>query len=227
MKKLLLVAAVFALTAAPALAETASKDGTEVDVIPTGVEEIPTLTRADFEFNTGGYIDFVPTTGGSHDGWGEWFITTVYNDTGNDLLLVEFGFPCCGPCTGDYGWLVWTDVGGMIPPGGDAYTAEYYGGPWCPDDSNPDTFPPTDYTYLDMSAEGIVIPAGNFFCFGYDVTGNGGQTDYNGYNTWAWYSGYWDPDMGWGRTAILQVFANYGGVSTGETTWGSVKALFR
>jgi len=33
--------------------------------------------------------------------------------------------------------------------------------------------------------------------------------------------------INWGGTAILQVFADYGGESTGETTWGSVKALFR
>ena len=64
-------------------------------------------------------------------------ITTVYNDTGSDLTLTELGFPCAGPMTEDYGWLVWLGLGGLVAPTGDAYTADYFGqftpvdpGPW-------------------------------------------------------------------------------------------------
>ena len=113
-----------------------------------------------------------------------------------------------GPATGAYGWLVWTNVGGLNAPAGDATTADYYGS-FTPVDPNPKTFPPTTYTYIDISAQNIVIPAGNYFCIGYDVTGNGGQTSFNGVDTWAWYGSVWDPDQGWSRTAILQVTADY------------------
>jgi hypothetical protein len=77
-----------------------------------------------------------------------------------------------------------------------------------------------------VSAAGIVIPDGTYFCFGYDNTGTGGQTTFNGVDTWAWYNAYWDPDQDWGRTAILQVKANYFGTPVSETTWGAIKSLF-
>ena len=181
-------------------------------------------TAEDFEYNTGGALGTVPTTGGSSSGWGEWFINTVHNDTGYDLVLTEFGFPCCGPPTGTYGWIVWYDVGGMNPPPGEASTADCYG-EFAPVDPNPGTFPPTTYTYIDLTGEDIIIPDGNYFCFGYDNTGIGGQIDYNGVETWAWYEGVWDSDVPWGRTAIHQVLANYY-VALDQATWGSIKTSF-
>lgn len=225
LKRFLFLAAVLALVASPALGFTASKDGTPIDWNP-GETNIPSQTRADFEYNTGGYINAVPTTGGSHDGWGEWFITVVLNDTGHDLCLIEFGFPCCGPPTEEYGWIVWEDVGGINPPPGDAYTADWHG-PFTPVDPGPGTFPPTVYTYIDVSGEGIVIPNGAYLCFGYDNTDTGGQVEFNGVQTWAWYTGVWDPDINWGRTAVLQVFGNYGPTATAADTWGDIKALYR
>ena len=178
----------------------------------------------DFEYNTGGALGTVPTTGGSSTGWGEWFITSVLNDTGQDLKLMEFGFPCCGPATGPYGWIVWIDVGGLAPPAGEASTADYYG-TFTPVDPGPGTFPPTVYTYVDVSAFDVIIPAGNYFCFGYDNTDTGGQIVFNGVDTWAWYEGLWDPDQAWGRTAILEVLADYY-TALDRTTWGSIKSTF-
>jgi hypothetical protein len=218
-----LLIVVFATSAA--LAGSASKTGAYTEP-KKGPGSEPSGIRYDWWYNTGGVLDFVPDLGGSHDGWGEWFITTVYNDSGDDLILVEFGFPCGGPPTETYGWIVWLDMGGYVPPGGNAYTAEYYG-PFTPVDPDPETLPPTTYTYVDVSSEMIVVPAGTYFCFGYDNTGMGGQTSYNGVQTWAWYSGYWDPDVGWGRTAILQVKANFYGTAVDESTWGAIKGLFR
>jgi len=224
--KLMLAVAILALIVSPVLAETtACKDGTPAKLIAAPPTE-PSTIRYDFAYNTGGALDFVPTTGGSYDGWGEWFITTVYNNTGQDLVLVEFGFPCCGPPTEPYGWLVWTDMGGYVPPGGNAYSAEYYGS-FTPVDSNPSTFPPTTYTYIDVSLENIIIADGTYFCFGYDNTGNGGQTTFNGVDTWAWWYAAWDPDQDWGRTAIHQVKANYFGTPVEDSTWGAIKSLFK
>ena len=223
--KLLLAVAILALIVSPALGETsASKDGSWVKPRPVAPGESSTI-RYDFQYNTGGVLDFVPTTGGSSDGWGEWFITTAYNGTGMDLILVEFGFPCCGPPTEAYGWVVWTGMGGYVSPGGNVYSAEYFGS-FVPVDPDPTTFPPTTYTYIDVSAEGIVIPDGTYFCFGYDNTGTGGQTTFNGVDTWAWYDGLWDPDQSWSRTAILQVKANYFGTPVSRSSWGAIKSLF-
>ncbi len=225
MRTIFVFTALLAFAIAPAASDTASKDGSPVIVNP-GDDSAPSYIRTDYEYNTGGTIDFVPTTGGSHDGWGEWFVTTVYNNTGYDITLVELGFPCCGPPTEEFGWLVWTNVGGIVPPSGNAYTADYYG-PFTPVDPNPETFPPTVYTYIDISAEGILFEDGTYLCFGYDNTGNGGQTDFNGVDTWAWYNNMWDPDQSWGRTAILQIKGNYGVTPADETSWGAVKSLFR
>jgi hypothetical protein len=228
MKALLVILALTALVASPAFAFTASKDNTPIELNP-GPPSVPSTLRSDFEYNTCGTMDCVPTTGGSHDGWGEWFIVTLQNTTGQDLWVKEFGFPCCGPATGDCGWIVWTNTGGdHAPYSGDGCTAEYMG-VFTPVDPNPETFPPTTYTYIDVTAERICIPAGNYWTFGYDVTGNGGQVSYNGVQTYAWYSGAWDPDPGWGRTAVLQVKADYGcnGVPANKTLWGAIKSLFR
>jgi hypothetical protein len=216
---------ILAIAAASALGGSASKTGAGVEP-KTGPASDPSTIRYDWAYNTGGGLDFVPDLGGSNDGWGEWFITTAYNNSGEDLLLVEFGFPCAGPATETYGWIVWLDMAGYVAPGGGAYTAEYWGS-FTPLDPDPETWPPTTYTYVDVSTEGIVVPDGTYFCFGYDNTGMGGQTSYNGVETWAWYGGYWDPDVSWGRTAILQVKANFHGTPVDESTWGAIKGLYR
>jgi|GEM_PF-605890 len=180
---------------------------------------------ADYEFATDA-MDAVPTTGGSHDGWGEWFVTAFENDTGEDVQLQIMGFPCCG--TGDSdpndGWLVWTDVGGMNAPSGAADTRDF-GGQYTPVDQADDTFPPVTYTYVDITSENIVIPAGNFFAIGYDVIGNGGQIDVNGHETWGWYGGAWDADSGYSRTALIQVTGTTSGSTIEEVTWGQIKEL--
>jgi hypothetical protein len=216
--------AVLALVAATAFAESASKIGNSQPSVPATPGEASTL-RADFEYNTGGVIDFVPDMGGSHDGWAEWFVTAVYNNTGYTLKLLELGFPCAGPPTGTYGWLVWTDAAGMVAPPGSASTADFYG-TFTPVDPNPETLPPTTYTYVDIATADILVADGTYFVIGYDNTGMGGMTGYNGVETWGWYGGVWDPDSDWGRTAILQVKANHATTPVENESWSYIKALF-
>lgn len=179
-------------------------------------------SAADFEYNTGGAMGTVPTTGGSADGWGEWFIVPIMNDSGQELMLTELGFPCGGPATGDYGWVVWTDVGGLTPPAGAAATADF-SGPFTPVNPDPETSPPVDYSYIDVTAENIVIADGAYFCVGYDNTGIGGQIDFNGTDTYAWYGGVWDGDQAWSRTAIIEVSADFV-QALDQHTWGAIKA---
>ena len=224
MKKLFIILSI-CLIASIASGAVVDKIGTDVPTKPATIQGSES-SRDDWVYNTGGSEDFVPTLQGSGDGWGEWFITTVMNDTGGDLYLTELGFPCSGPATEEYGWVVWVGLGGMVAPAGDAYTADFYGS-FTPVEPDPNV-DPRAYTYIDISDVNIVIPAGTYFCFGYDNTGLGGQTEANGVETYAWYQGAWDPDSGWGRTAILQVKANFeGSVATHGATWSQVKTLYR
>jgi hypothetical protein len=223
--RLMMCVAVLVLAAGPALGGTASKDGSWNDAVPS-VHGAPSAWRADFEYNTAGSIDYVPATGGSSDGWAEYFVAPVQNATGHKLHLVELGFPCAGPPSPTYGWLVWVNLGGYAPPAGDPTTADHFG-PLTPVDSNPLTFPPTTYTYVDISAQSIIINAGETFGIGYDNTGMGGMLLFNGTETWGWYAGAWDSDQPWGRTAVLQVKASFFDTPVEATTWGTLKALFQ
>lgn len=157
--------------------------------------------QADWEYSTAGTIDAVPTTGGSSDGWGEHFITMVTNNTGSDQLLVEFGFPCGG--TIGSAWKVW--MGATQPSD---FSGEDFGGSFTATDSDDQTNPPVNYTYVDVSGDNVVIPDGATFWFGYTNPGISGQIDFNGVDTYAWYSGAWDPDQPWGRTTVMQFRAN-------------------
>jgi len=180
----------------------------------------------DYEYNTGGSMEFVSDMQGSSTGWGEWFAVTLLNDTGHDLVITEFGFPCCGDATDTLGWIVYTNVGGANPPAGDPSTCDF-NGPFTP--VEPAGGDPSVYTYVDVTADNVLIPSGNYWCFGYDNTDLGGQTAFNGVETWSWYdtgSGFvWDTDSSWGRTGILQVKANYA-AALESATWGSIKSTF-
>ncbi|MCA9728792.1 MAG: hypothetical protein R3E12_11980 [Candidatus Eisenbacteria bacterium] len=226
LRKVLASLVIALVVGSPALGASAHKDGTPTPTQAPGVPSAEGAGGYDWAYGTGGALDVVPTTGGSAAGWGEWFITTVYNDSGQDVTLTELGFPCSGPTTGTYGWIVWLGLGGLIPPAGQASTADYYG-TFTPNDPDPNSFPPTVYSYVDVSGAGIVVPAGTYFCFGYDNTGTGGQIDFNGVETWAWYSGVWDPDVNYGRTALLQVKGIFGPTPVQESSWGKVKQLYK
>jgi hypothetical protein len=80
-----------------------------------------------------------------------------------------------------------------------------------------------------VASANVCIPSGNWWTFGYNVTGNGGQISYNGVDTYGWYGGVWDPDPNYGRTAVLQVKADFdcGGVTVRDSSWGKIKALYQ
>lgn len=179
----------------------------------------------DFEYNTSGTIGLLPTYVGSSDGWAEYFIVPVQNTTGQALAIKEFRFPCCGPTTSAYGWVVWTGLTGMVPPSGDPTTAGYYGSftPAIPTGGVAGDI--TEYTIVDVSAAGIVIPAGGYWCFGYDNTMLGGQIASNGVVTYGWYEGVWDPDDSWGRTDLLEFAADYV-TALNSATWAEIKTQF-
>ncbi|MBN2170692.1 MAG: hypothetical protein JW819_05140 [Candidatus Krumholzibacteriota bacterium] len=222
LRKLLIAAAILAL-ALPALAATASKDGTPIDVTATGVQGFS--VREDFEYNTGGAIDIVCTTSGSEDGWAWYILHVLTNTTGFDLAVTELAFPCNlgdGGVTMPVEWVIY--AGSALP--GDPYTTAWtYSGDFDPVDTS-GTFPATVYTYIDVSAAGIVIPNGASVVWGYENPGLCGQVSYNGVETFGWYSGMWESDVSWGRTAVMQVKANYVGTPTQDASISAVKALY-
>ena len=186
---------------------------------PSPVATASRLPDADFVFNTGGQADALPTTGGSSDGWGSHFVASATNTTGQDLYLIEFGFPCAGSTYGQ--WFVSLDG---LPSGP---SAEFQGF-FFPVVDDPEAFPPATYTYVTVNDFLVVIPAGVTFYFGYANPGVGGQVPYNGTETWAWYQDAWDPDRAYGRTALLQVKASFSApIATESHGFGDIKALYR
>ncbi len=212
------------LFAASASADIVGKNGETAPARPPGDPGEDSSSRSDFEFNSSGVMNSPATMAGSAEGWGEWFVTTLQNDSGHPLRLTELAFPCTGPPTGNWGWLVWADLGGPGPPHLGPASADFKG-VFTPalDDS---LSPPAIYTSVDLESVEIIIGEGSWFAFGYDVTHLGGQIASGGPETWAWFGNAWDPDSQWGRAAILQIRADYEAVATGRSSWSDLKRLY-
>jgi FlgD Ig-like domain len=152
---------------------------------------------ADVEYSTTGTMDTPATMGGDRDGWGTEFITRWDNMTGSDVLIEEFGWPCGGWWA--QFWYVWiTDTRPADP-----YTLEYYGS-FVATSEDDTEWPPSLYTYVNMTDEGIVIPAGASMYFGYGNPGMGGQISSIGIDTYSWLDDAWDTDSDFGRTTVMQ-----------------------
>jgi|GEM_PF-2470705 len=173
---------------------------------------------ADVEYSTTGAMDTPATLGGDRDGWGTEFITRWDNLTGADVIIEEFGWPCGGWWS--QFWYVWiTDT---LPA--DPYTLEYYGSFVAASEDDTE-WPPSVYTYVDVSDEGIVVPAGASMYFGYGNPGMGGQIPFNGTETFSWLDDAWDMDGDFGRTAVLQFKGTFGVASAAGETPGAVALL--
>ena len=173
---------------------------------------------ADVEYSTTGAMDTPATMGGDRDGWGTEFITRWDNTTGADVIIEEFGWPCGGWWS--QFWYVWiTDT---LPA--DPYTLEFYGS-FVATSEDDTEWPPSLYTYVDVSDEGIVIPAGASMYFGYGNPGMGGQIAFNGVETFSWLDDAWDMDGDFGRTAVMQFKGSFGTSSGGRRDPGAVALL--
>ncbi|MBN2170693.1 MAG: hypothetical protein JW819_05145 [Candidatus Krumholzibacteriota bacterium] len=223
LKKLVILMAIMAI-AVPAWSAVVSRDGTEVDSNPSVLVGEVSIVRSDFEYNTGGAIDVIPTLGGSASGWAWYILHVLTNSTGHDLWVKELGFPC-NMGTGEVTWPVeWVFYAGGLP--GDPYaTAWTFSGDFTPVDTGT-TLPPTIYTYIDVEADMVILPNGSSWAWGYENPGYCGQVSYNGVETWGWWSGLWESDVSWGRTAVLQIKADYYTTPVQDATISAVKALF-
>lgn len=212
---LVLAPAVFAAHQAPT-----GKNSQMAELTPAVASPIPSTVRAMVEYNTAGEVDTPATAAGDRDGWGTEFVTRWDNTTGEDITITEFGWPCAGWWANF--WYVWIST--ELPA--DPYTLEFYGSfvAAVEDDTE---YPPSMYTYIDMTEEGIIIPAGASMYFGYGNPGLAGQVYGSSAPTYSWYEDSWDSDNGFGRTTILQFKGDPAPVDTHGERFGSVKALYR
>ena len=186
-------------------------------LLAIGLLGAPTLA-ADVEYSTTGAMDTPAALGGDRDGWGTEFITRWDNATGHDVIIEEFGWPCGGWWS--QFWYVW--ISDTLPP--DPYTLEYYGSFVAASEDDTE-WPPSVYTYVDVSGEGLVVPAGASMYFGYGNPGMGGQIGFNGVQTYSWLDEAWDMDGDFGRTAVMQFKGSFGTVAVQDETPGSAVLL--
>ncbi|PID80804.1 hypothetical protein CSA17_02135 [bacterium DOLJORAL78_65_58] len=159
---------------------------------------VPAVALAsDVEYSTAGAMDTPATDGGDWENWGTDFVTRWDNDTGHDVRLDEFAWPCGGVWA--QFWFVW--IRDTLPEG--PFNFDYYGS-FLPASQNGYQYPPSSYTYIDVSDEGVIVPAGATMMFGYSNPGMAGQIQDNGVTTWSYYNDQWDDDSAFGRTTIMQ-----------------------
>jgi len=82
------------------------------------------------------------------------------------------------------------------------------------------------YSIIDISGEGLILPAGQSMVWGYENAGLCGQISYNGVETIGWYVSYWDSDVNYGRTGLQQFTADYLTTATDEATLSQVKSVY-
>lgn len=228
LKKLVVALAVLAL-AAPAFALVASKDGAVVTTPNGSPVEQPLGDRADVEYNTGGAMFTPATANGTASGWCYYAVSVYTNTAAQDLELLELGFPTneysTDPIVMPVEWnidLNNSDIYSIVDP----YTHTWDGvGTFYPTGVI-DTSPPTVYSVIDIDANDLVLPAGAAMVFGYENAGLCGQISYNGVETIGWYVSYWDSDVAYGRTALMQFTGDYLTTATEAATLSQVKSLY-
>ena len=175
---------------------------------------------ATVEYNTTGTMDLPATLGGDHEGWGTHFMARWENITGDHVQVTEFGWPCGGFWA--QFWYVW--ISDTLPgvPG-----TQDFRGTFVAASEDESEWPPSLYTYIDVAALDIIIPAGATMYFGYGNPGMGGQVAFNGVETWSLYDWAWQSDTDYGRTAVLQFRGESLAVGTESVTLSRVKSLYR
>ncbi|MCB1161464.1 MAG: hypothetical protein R3C71_10910 [Candidatus Krumholzibacteriia bacterium] len=229
MLRKLVVALVVLAMAAPAFALVASKDGLVITTQNNNPVNQPLGDRDDVEFNTGGSMFFPPDTNGSASGW-YYYVEHVYTNNGADaLMLNSLGFPTnyysqdpidlpvdwtidldnnsVYSITNPYTW-AWDGLGQFTPTGAD------------------DTSPPDTYTVIDITGAGLMLAAGQSMVWGYENAGLAGQTGVTGQETIGWYVDFWDSDIAYSRTALMQFTGDYATTAAEESSLSQVKSLY-
>jgi hypothetical protein len=228
LKKLVISLIVLAM-AVPAFATTARVD---VDVQNHAINPV-TVTggdRADVEFNTGGVMNYVPEALGSATGWAYFSAHIFTNGAAQDLALTELAFPTCenstDPIDMPVDWFVEmgaTDVNVIVDPWTHAYTFQ---GLFTPTNLMDSTADMLVYDAVDVTAENIVLAAGETMIWGYENAGLQGMTAAPVEVTYGFWVSFWDDDSAYGRTALMQLMGDYVTTATEEASLSQIKALY-
>lgn len=205
---------------------------TRAEVQPTPPPNIappPLGPLPDIAFNTGGEMFMPPTLNGSASGW-SYYILHKFTPPFEWWWIVDsFGFPTneysSDPIAMPVEWVAdaWVnDIYAIDNP----YT---YGWAWRGDfypAGAPDTSPPDTYTIVNPMSEGVYIGWNQTLVWGYENAGLCGQVEYSGVETIGWYVSYWDSDVPYGRTSLMQLTAFGNGSATEARSLSAIKSLY-
>jgi hypothetical protein len=217
MKKLLVLLALAAILAPPALA----RDFTQY----AGPYSTPTPgDRSDVELEYDGDAWYGY---GTSPNWTDESVVNFEAPAGGPFVVAEVRYYVIG--TEEKAVHFWDSPDLNSPPAG-----SYVDGPLF--STAYSTWPPTDWTNVDVTGMAMVVNTGDIIAPGcvfygtddgiglatYDADGNPGHS-------WVLYSGAWEDDTYvWQTDDGIRLGLNYGGgTPVQETTWGQVKSLFR
>jgi len=215
MKRVLLALALVALLAAPGLAR---------ETIPYGgPTQAPSASRADIELE---YDGGVFSGYGTSPNWTDESCVVFEAPAGGPFAVAEVRYFVHGSSSRPVHFWPIDDLWGVpygTPTAGPNFTPAY------------PSFPPADFTTVDVSGMGMTMNTGDVLAPGLPLYGDGdgiglayAYDDGNPGHSWAVWSGGWcDDTYGYGYDDGIRLGLNYGGIPANETTWGSVKGMFR
>lgn len=215
MKRVLMALALVALLAAPSLAR---------EYVPyDGTVQAPSPSRADIEleWDGGSFMNY-----GTSPNWTDETAVVFEAPAGGPFTVAEVRYYMFGTTSRPVHIWPIDDLWG-IPYGTATDGPEFnpgYG-----------SFPPADWTTVDVTGMGMVMDTGAVLAPGVTIISTDGiglayaYDDGNPGHSWSVWSGGWTDDTyGYGFDDGIRLGLNYGGGSpTEETTWGSVKGMFR
>jgi hypothetical protein len=233
-KNLLIALVILGLMTAPAFAEKAASG----DYVPAKPYS-PSYTDGSYEYT---WADDEATSQGlphwmaDPDYWGDAAAAIFENDLGVEVTIDTIRFMCTNDDTDSSYWGINTAVTSFTDTGAfesifisewtisDTYTAaEAYTGS-----------PPTMWTEVDVSGEGVTVADGDFFAVAYgldeDETASGSiglvSMDTTGYTYSVWESEWYD-DQSYDATAVLNAVVTYDNAAVETASFGHIKGLYR
>jgi hypothetical protein len=216
MKRVLLALALVALLAAPSLARE--------NVPYNGTIQAPSPSRADIEleWDGGSFVAY-----GTSPGWTDETAVVFEAPAGGPFTVAEVRYYVHGSSSRPVHFWPVDDLWG-VPYGTATVGPDFV--PGYP------SFPPADFTTVDVTGMGLTMETGDVAAPGLTLHGDGdgiglayAYDDGNPGHSWSVWGGSWTDDTYvYGYDDGIRLGLNYGGGSpTEETTWGSVKGMFR
>jgi hypothetical protein len=228
MKRLLtilsLAACAAALAAGPAVAGVMTRAEVQTAPPPEIAPPEAGAQRHTINFNTGGTMFMPPTLNGSASGWSYYILHEYCFPYG--VTVARFGFPTneytSDPIPMPVEWVADCEVGDIYAIS-NPYSFDWtWRGTFYPAGA-PDTSPPDTYTIVNTHY--FWAGANQTMVWGYENAGLCGQIAYSGVETIGWYAGFWDSDVPYGRTSLMQ-FEAWDCTPTVERSLSAIKSLY-